>query len=316
MQERVSLNVGIDVAMESLEIATSADGCWSCTHDEAGITGLVARLQALKPERIVLEASGGFEAALVAALGAAKLPVVVVNPRQVRDFAKALGRLAKTDRIDARVLVRFAMAIKPEIRPLPDEQTVELEALLRRRQQLLGMLVAERNRLVTAPHVIRRDIKAHIHWLVKRVKDSDRDLQEFLRASPLWRERENLLSAVEGVGLKTIISLCALLPELGQLGRRKLSALVGVAPFNCDSGTFTGMRRCWGGRAEVRSAMYMATISAIRCNPVIRPFYQRLIAAGKPPKVAITACMRKLLVILNAMVRDNASWNPHLHVTA
>ena len=316
MQQTNAVNVGIDVAKESLEIATSQDECWHCANDEAGIQALVVRLKELAVERIVLEASGGFEAAVVAALGHAQLPVVVVNARQVRDFAKALGELAKTDRIDARVLVRFALAVRPEIRALADEQTLQLAALVKRRQQLLGMLVAERNRLLSAPAVVRSDIKAHIHWLVKRVKDSDRDLEQFLRSSPLWRERENLLAAVQGIGIKTVISLCAALPELGTLERRKLSALVGVAPYNCDSGTLRGTRRCWGGRAPVRSALYMATLSAIRWNPVIRHFHQRLIGAGKPPKVAITACMRKLLVILNAIVRDRAAWNPDLHAIA
>ena len=313
MQQMSGVSVGIDVAKESLEVASSQAEHWHCANDEAGIDALVRRLQGLAPARIVLEASGGFEAAVVAALGNARLPVVVVNARQVREFAKALGGLAKTDRLDAQVLVRFAEAVRPEIRALRDEHTQQLSALMNRRQQLLGMLLAERNRLQSAAPVVRRDIKAHIHWLVKRLKDSDRDLEQFLRSSPLWREREDLLSAVAGVGTKTIIRLCAQLPELGTLKRRKLSALVGVAPYNCDSGTLRGTRHCWGGRAPVRSALYMATLSAIRCNPVIRRFYQRLIGAGKPRKVALTACMRKLLVILNAMVRDGAPWNPTLH---
>lgn len=250
---------------------------------------------------------------MVAVLGAAQLPIIVINPRQVRDFAKAIGRRANTEAIDAQVLALFAEAVKPEIRPLKDEPTLELEALLDRRRQLLQMLVAERQRLAPARGVIRGDIKAHIVWLVKRLKDSNRGLEEFLRTSPLWRERENLSDAVQGVGRQTIVSLGALLPELGTLKRKPIAALVGVAPFNCDSGTFRGKRRCFGGRAALRSALYMATISAIRCNPVIKPFYQRLLAAGKPKKVAIVACMRKLLTILNAMVRDNLAWNPALH---
>ena len=206
----------------------------------------------------MLEASGGYEAACVAAVAAADFPVIVVNARQVRDFARATGRLAKTDRIDAFVLAEFGAKLKPEVRPLKDEQTRELEALLARRRQILAMLTAERQRLAMAANVVRRDIKEHIHWLVKRLKDSNRDLETALRASPVWREREALFKPVKGVGKQTVMSLCALLPELGQLNRRQLAALVGVAPFNCDSGMLRGRRRCWGGRAELRSVLYMA----------------------------------------------------------
>ena len=264
----------------------------------------------------MLEASGGYEAAVVAGLAAAKLPVVVVNPRQVRDFAKATGRLAKTDRIDAGVLTQFGQQLRPEIRPLKDEQTLALEALLSRRRQIVSMLAAERQRLALAAPAVRRDIKEHIHFLVKRLKDSDRGLDEALRDSPLWREREELFKPVKGIGKQTLFSLCALLPELGQLNRRKLAALVGVAPFNCDSGTLKGKRHCWGGRADLRCVLYMATLSATRSNPVIRAFYQRLLKAGKAKKVALTACTRKLLTILNAMVRNNTAWNENLHLTA
>jgi transposase len=206
------------------------------------------------------------------------------------------------------VLALFAEAVKPEIRPLKDEQTLELEALLNRRSQILQMLTAERQRLALAKGPVRTDIKQHIVYLVKRLKDSNRDLDELIRKSPVWREREDLLTAVEGVGRQTLLSLCALLPELGTLKRKPLAALVGIAPFNCDSGTLRGARHCFGGRAAVRSALYMATITTIRCNPVIKPFYARLIAAGKPKKVAIVACMRKLLTILNAMLRDKKEW--------
>jgi transposase len=234
----------------------------------------------------------------------------------VRDFAKACGRLAKTDRIDALVLAQFAQKIQPELRLLKDEQTRELEALLARRKQILHMLVAERQRLQIAAVNVRTDIREHINFLVRRLKDVDRGLDELIRQTPLWREREKLFERVQGVGPQTLRTLCASLPELGHLNRRKIAALVGVAPYNCDSGTFAGTRRCWGGRAEVRCALYMATVSAIRCNPVIRPFYQRLLQAGKAKKAAITACMRKLLTILNAMARDGAEWNESLHVTA
>ncbi len=308
--------VGIDVSKAMLDVGTTQKECWSCANEEDGIQGLIATLRERCIELIVLEASGGYEAAVVAGLAAAGLPVIVINPRQVRDFAKATGRLAKTDRIDALVLAEFGQKIKPEVRALKDEQTRELEGLLARRRQIVSMLSAERQRLAMAPAAVRRDIREHIHFLVKRLKDSNRGLDEALRASPLWREREELFKPVKGIGKQTLFSLCALLPELGQLERRKLAALVGVAPFNCDSGTLRGRRRCWGGRADLRCVLYMATVSAVRFNPVIRAFYQRLLKAGKPKKLAITACMRKLLTILNAMVRDNAAWNESLHVTA
>lgn len=310
------MNVGIDVAKETLEVATSAGEHWQCANDAEGIASLVKRCEALRLERIVLEATGGYEAAVVAELAAAGLPVIVINPRQVRDFAKASGRLAKTDRIDADVLVAFAAAIKPEVRLLKDEDTRALEAVLGRRRQLVGMLTMERQRLAQAAPIVRKELKAHIVWLVKRIKDIDRELTDLLRNSPLWRERETLFSAVQGVGTQTILSLCASLPELGQLNRKRIAALVGVAPFNCDSGEQRGQRHCWGGRADLRAVLYMATLSAKRCNPVIRTFYERLVAAGKPKKLALTACMRKLLTILNAMARDNAAWNPNLHVPA
>lgn len=316
MSDLTLQNVGIDVSKDTLEVATTRDERLQDANSEVGISVLIGWLRARPVERIVVEATGGYEAPLVAALGAAGLPVIVVNPRQVRDFAKALGRLAKTDVIDATVLALFAAAIKPELRPLKDEQTRTLDALLDRRRQLLGMLVAERQRLSPAPVATRADIQAHIEWLVKRLKDSDRQLLTVLRSSPLWREREQLFTAVQGVGPQTVLSICALLPELGTLKRKPLAALVGVAPFNCDSGTLRGKRHCFGGRAALRSALYMATLSAIRCNPVLKPFYQHLVAAGKPKKVALNACMRKLLTILNAMARDHAQWDPQLHLSA
>jgi len=305
--------VGVDIAKDMLDVGTTRQVHWQCTNDEKGIGELVRKLGELQIERIVIEASGGYEAAVVAALAAAQLPVIVVNPRQVRDFAKAMGRLAKTDRIDALMLATFAQAVKPELRPLKDEKTQELEALLLRRRQILQMLVSERQRLAQARPGVRSDIKAHIHFLVKRLTDSDKGLDEALRASEVWREREELFKPVKGIGPQTLLSLCALLPELGQLGRRKLAALVGVAPFNWDSGTMRGSRHCWGGRAALRCTLYMATVTAMRFNPVIRNFYQRLVQIGKPKKVAIVACMRKLLTILNAMVRDNSPWDENLH---
>lgn len=314
MSEKIC--IGIDVSKDTLDVGTTQQEHWTCANAQEGIQSLVQKLRGRDIERIVLEASGGYEAAGVAALASAQLPVIVVNPRQVRDFARATGQLAKTDRIDALLLARFAQVIKPELRALKDKKTQELEILLTRRRQILAMLVAERQRLAMAAPGVRRDIKEHIHFLVKRLKDSDEGLDKALRASDVWREREGLFKPVKGVGKQTLLSLCALLPELGQLGRRKLAALVGVAPFNCDSGTLRGKRQCWGGRAGLRCTLYMATLSALRSNPVIRAFYQRLVNAGKPKKVAITACMRKLLTILNAMVRDNAAWNEELHTTA
>jgi transposase len=313
MSDRKSVNVGIDVSKARLDCFATSGESKSVSNDDAGIGELCVWLQAMSVERIVVEATGGYEAAVVAILGAAKLPIVVINPRQARDFAKAIGRRAKSDAIDAQVLALFAEAVKPEIRPLKDEQTLELDALLERRRQLLHMLTAERQRLAQAKGPVRTDIKQHIAYLVKRLKDSNGDLDALIRQSPVWRERENLLTAVQGVGRQTLVSLCAWLPELGRLKRKPIAALVGVAPFNCDSGTFRGQRHCFGGRAALRAILYMATVAAIRCNPVLKPFYQRLLKAGKPKKVAIVACMRKLLTILNAMVRDNAAWNPHLH---
>lgn len=313
MSEHNSINVGIDVSKARLDCFVTSGERKSVNNDDAGIGELCVWLQALSVERIVVEATGGYEAAAVAILGAAKLPIVVINPRQARDFAKAMGRRAKTDAIDAQVLALFAEAVKPEIRPLKDEQTLALDALLERRRQILQMLTSERQRLAQAKGPIRTDIKQHIAYLVKRLKDSQGDLDALIRQSPVWRERESLLTAVQGVGRQTLVSLCAWLPELGRLKRKPIAALVGVAPFNCDSGTLRGQRHCFGGRAALRSILYMATVSAMRCNPVLKPFYQRLLKAGKPKKVAIVACMRKLLTLLNAMVRDNAAWNPHLH---
>ena len=308
--------VGIDVSKERLDVATTLGQKWLCANRESDFGELVERLKQEPVELIVLEASGGYEGAVVASLAAAQLPVAVINPRQVRDFAKAMGFLAKTDQIDAGVLALFGQRVRPEQRALKDEQTRELEALLQRRKQILGMLVAERQRLEMARANVRTDIREHIHFLVKRLKEVDRGLDEQIRQTPLWREREELFKPVKGIGPQTLRTFCASLPELGTLNRRKIAALVGIAPYNCDSGTMRGERRCWGGRADVRCALYMATVTAVRFNPVIRPFYERLLKAGKARKVAITACMRKLLTILNAMVRDRSAWNENLHLSA
>jgi transposase len=312
MNDSTALVVGIDVAKDTLEIATSAGQAWQVANAPAGHEALCERLRGEALGVIVLEATGGFEVAAVAELARAGLPVVVVNPRQVRQFARSLGRLAKTDRIDAQVLVQFGLHAAPAVRPLPDEHTQLLNDLLTRRRQLLAMITAERNRLGLARGPVRTDIRQHLAFLVRRRKELDRDLAQRLRASPLWREREELLKAVPGVGRQLVLTLCGALPEIGRLPARQLAALVGVAPYNCDSGTLRGQRHCWGGRVAVRNVLYLATLAATRCNPVIRPHYQQLLANGKPKKVALVACMRKLLVILNAMVRDAQPWNPQL----
>jgi transposase len=301
--------VGIDVAKAQLDIALRPTGeRWAVTNDETGIAALVARLQAAQPTLIVLEATGGYHRAVVAALAAAALPLVVMNPRQVRDFAKATGQLAKTDVLDARAVAHFAEAVRPAPRPLPDAQTEELRALLARRRQLIAMRTAEQNRLENAPRRLRADIEAHIAWLNQRVATLDDDLDTTLRASPVWRERETLYRSVPGMGPVCARTLMLDLPELGTLSRQRLAALVGVAPFNRDSGTLRGTRTTWGGRAHVRATLYMSTLVAVRYNPVLKRFYERLCTAGKAKKVALMACMRQLLTILNAMVKHHKPW--------
>lgn len=302
--------VGIDVAKEKLDIAVhSSDQRWAFANTDAGISQAVSCLQELNPALIVLEATGGIEVPLVAALAVAGLPVVVVNPRQARDFAKATGRLAKTDTLDARTLAHFAAVVRPALRPLPDADTQEMTAILARRRQLLEMIRAERNRLGTArSKTVRERILAHIAWLEKELANVDDDLASSIRKSPVWREKDNLLQSVPGVGPVLSTTLLAHLPELGHLNRRQIAALVGVAPFNRDSGHLRGKRTVWGGRSAVRAALYMATLVAAHHNPVIRAFYHRLCAAGKPKKVALTACMRKLLTILNAMLKHRTPW--------
>lgn len=306
------LVIGIDVAKDALEVASSSGEHWSCPNDPKGQRALRDRLLSRRCGLIVLEATGGYEAALVGTLAQAKLPVVVVNPRQVRQFARAVGTLAKTDRIDAAMLVRFGEQTSPEVRPLPDEQTRLLDALLRRRGQLLEMIQAERNRLLQAVGPVRTDIRETIHFLVKRLKQTDRDLDDELRSSPVWREKEKLLKAIPGVGRQTVLTMLATLPELGRVPCKKLSALVGVAPYNRDSGTLRGQRHCWGGRTQTRRVLYMAALTATRHNPQIRAFYKRLTVAGKPKKVALTACMHKLLLIMHAIVRDSVTWSPEM----
>jgi transposase len=303
--------IGIDVAKAQLEFAGRPSGVTGAVPNaDDGIDALVAQLQACAPTLIVLEATGGYEAAVVAALATAGLPVVVANPRQVRDFARATGQLAKTDAIDAQVLALFAERVRPTPRPLLDEAAQALDSLLTRRRQLVEMLVAERNRLLIARPAVRRNLQQHIRFLERRLREADDDLHTAVKASPLWRVKDDLLQSVPGVGRVVSLTLLAELPELGRLSSKEIAALVGVAPLARDSGTLRGKRLVYGGRAPVRAALYMAALVASKCNPVIRAFYLRLRAAGKPAKVALTACMRKLLVILNAMARSGTPWNP------
>ena len=308
--EQEAIYVGIDVAKAQLDVAVRPpDDRWEVSHDDAGVRQLVSRLKAIEPAMVLLEASGGLELPLVAALAAHSVPVVVVNPRQVRDFARATGKLAKTDALDAAVLAHFAEAVRPPVRPLRDAEAQALNSLVARRHQVMTMLISEKNRLsATATVAVRPRIEAHIAWLERELGDLDKRLRQTLRQSPVWREKDDLLRTVPGVGEQVSLTLLAYLPELGTLNRRQIAALVGVAPFNRDSGTLRGKRTVWGGRARVRAALYMGALVASRCNPVIRDFYQRLLAAGKPKKLALTACMRKLLVTLNSMLKHGSPW--------
>ena len=308
--EQEAIYVGIDVAKAQLDVAIRpTDDRWVVPNDDAGIRQLMSRLKALKPALVVLEATGGLELPLVAALAAEEAPVVVVNPRQVRDFARATGKLAKTDALDAAVLAHFAEAVRPPVRPLRGAETQVLNSLTARRHQVMTMLLSEKNRLsATTTVAVRPRIEAHIEWLQRELDDLDKGLRETLRQSPVWREKDDLLRTVPGVGKQLSLTLLAYLPELGTLDRRQVAALVGVAPFNRDSGTLRGRRTVWGGRARIRAVLYMGALTASRYNPVIRDFYQRLVAAGKPKKLALTACMRKLLVTLNSVLKHRSPW--------
>ena len=301
--------VGIDVSKAQLDVAVRPTGKrWTLPYDEAGIEGLIPQIVDLGPALVLLEATGGLELPLVAALAAATLPVVVVNPRQVRDFAWATGTLAKTDALDAGVLAHFADAVRPDVRPLKDAETQALNSLTARRRQVMTMLVSEKNRLGTAIGAVSPRIEAHIAWLEQELSDLDQGLPQTLRRSPVWREKDDLLPTVPGVGPQLSLTLLAHLPELGTLNRRQIAALVGVAPYNRDSGALRGKRAVWGGRSRVRAVLYMGALVASRHNPAIRDFYQRLLAAGKPKKVAPVASMRKLLVMLNAMLNHGSPW--------
>ena len=308
--------IGIDVSKAKLDVAVSPSAeQWQVDRTPDGLSVLVERLHTLRPERIVLEATGGYEAIVAAALASSHLPVVIVNPRQVRDFARAIGQLAKTDRIDAQVLARFAEAIRPELRPLPDATTRALSALVGRRRQLQEMLTAEQNRLLAAavqdaPEALREQLGDHIDWLRRQIQDVDRDITLQIQSSPLWREREQLLRSIPGIGPIVSATLLGQVPELVQLDRKAIAKLVGVAPLNRDSGTFQGKRKVWGGRPAIRAVLYMAALVATRHNPHIRAFYQRLLAAGKPKKLALVACMRKLLLLCSAILRTQTPWSP------
>jgi transposase len=303
--------VGVDVAKSTLDVAVS--GCEETrqfANDHEGISQAICHISGLKPAGIIVEATGNLEMPLATALQASHLPVVIVNPRQVRDFARAIGVLAKTDTIDARILALFGTRVKPDIRPLPDQKAREMARLLTRRRQLVEMLTAEHNRLLQASEDIRPGIETHIKWLEEALSEINDDLERRIRRSSSWCEKDNLLKSVPGVGKVVSSTLLIELPELGRLNRRKIAALVGVAPLNRDSGNMRGKRTVWGGRARLRAVLYMAALVASRRNPVISAFYQRLLDAGKAKKVALVACMRKLLTILNAMMHTMTIWQP------
>jgi transposase len=313
MKKRPPRFIGIDVSKDQLDIACRPEHTrWRAANDSAGIADCLIHLRQLRPTLIVLEATGGWQLSLVAALAVAKLPVAVVNPRQVRDFAKATGQLAKTDALDAEILAHFAEAVRPTPRPLPDETTQQIDALLQRRRQLLEMLVAERHRVALAHPMVRESLAQHMDYLQRVINETDDEISTAIRSSPAWREKDDLLRSAPGIGPVLSATLQAALPELGVLNQREIAKLVGVAPLNDDSGKRSGARHIRGGRAEVRAVLYMATLTATRFNPVIKTFYQRLLMRGKSQKVALTAAMRKFLVILNAMVKTQTHWNARL----
>ena len=311
------VHVGIDVSKRTLDVCLLPEGeSFVLTNDQEGVDQLLSHLEGVSPELVVVEATGRFERLAATSIASAGIAVAVVNPRQARDFAKAIGQLAKTDKIDAFVLARLARAVEPSPSVLPDAETRLLQAILARRRQLLSMLTAENNRLQMArEEALAKRIRAHMKWLEKEISRTDSDLQEAIEASASFKENESLLRSVPGVGPVLARTLLAELPELGKLTHKRLCALVGVAPFNRDSGQRRGKQEVWGGRASVRAALYMGALVATRHNPTIKGFYKRLVAAGKPKKVALVACMRKLLTILNALMRDHAVWRCHHTLT-
>jgi transposase len=301
--------VGVDISKDQLDVkALPCNEIQQFSNDDPGIKKLITFIKKIDPQLIVFESTGGLEMPAVSSLIENQLPVVVVNPRQVRDFAKATGRLAKTDSIDSDTIARFARDIRPEVRPIKDEHTQFLSALNARRRQIVDMLVAEKNRLYTAPKPNMKSIQKHIQWLERSLKDINQDIDKTIKKSPTWRENDRILQSFKGVGPVVSATLLCDLPELGTLNRKKIATLVGVAPLNCDSGRFRGRRRIKGGRANVRRKLYMAAVASLRHNPMMKDFYDRLIYAGKPPKVALTACMRKILTILNAMIKNRSYW--------
>jgi len=307
----VLATIGIDVSKDRLDVAVRPTGeHLTAANTLTGIEELTHKLTGFSPRLIVLEATGGYETNLTAALIKEELPVVMVNPRQVRDFAKAIGRLAKTDQIDADVLAHFGEAISPQIRILPDKQQHELSMLLSRQRQLVDMLTMEKNRIQNCPsQKVRQSVQAHIDWLNNQIKHIKKELDNFIQDTPAWRDKDKLYRSVPGVGPIVSAALLAYMPELGTLNRKKVAALAGLAPFNRDSGKLRGKRVVWGGRGQIRRLLYMATVASLRVNPVIQSFFQRLVEAGKPKKAALTACMRKLLTILNAMAKSNLPWS-------
>ena len=311
--EKSEVYVGVDVSKAHLDVGVSGSAeVRRFANTEHGVGELVQWLGEMEPTLVVMESTGGFEVTAAAAIAAAGIAVVIANPRQVRNFAKATGQLAKTDDLDAQILALFAERVRPPVRPLPDDAARELDAILGRRRQIVGMITAERNRLGFALKPVQKGIQKHIRWLERQLSDVDQDLDDLIRKSPIWKAKSDLLRDVPGVGPNLARTLIAELPELGRLSHKEIAALVGVAPFPRDSGLMRGKRMVWGGRAPVRTALYLSIWSASKWNPVIRLFYERLRAKGKPPKVAQVACMRKLLTILNAMVRDGRKWDPNI----
>lgn len=311
MEKTQETFIGIDVSKAHLDVhSLPSSEAWQADNTPAGVMALVDKLLLCNPMLVVMEATGGLEIPLACALMEASLPVAVVNPRQARDFAKAMGQLAKTDKVDARLLALFGERIRPEVRPLKDAEQQLFSQLLARRRQLVDMRGAEQNRWFMAHGNVRGNIEQHLEWLKQHIDDVDKDLGQFVQASPIWKAKEDLLKSFKGVGRIASFTLLAALPELGTLDRKEIAALAGLAPFNRDSGTMRGKRAVWGGRAEVRNLLYMVVLVASRSNDSIKQFYEKLVQAGKPKKVALTACMRKILTILNAMVRDNQPWNP------
>jgi transposase len=301
--------IGVDVSKDLLDIKVlPSNEDQQFSNDDPGVKKLITFAKKIDPQLIVFESTGGLEMLAVSSMVENHLPVVVINPRQVRDFAKATGKLAKTDSIDADTIARFARDIRPEVRPIKDEHTQLLSALNARRRQIVDMLVAEKNRLYTAPKPNIKSIQKHIQWLEKSLEDINKDIDRTIKKSPTWRENDSILQSFKGVGPVVSATLLCDLPELGTLNRKKIATLVGVAPLNCDSGRFRGRRRIKGGRANVRRKLYMAAVASLRHNPMMKDFYDRLIYAGKPPKVALTACMRKILTILNAMIKNRSYW--------